>query len=642
MNKWFGKNSFPLVSVLVLSLGVLAPLPAAASVVENCVGDDCTVTFSFSGQMQTFTPPKNSKNLTFEVSGGQGGKSGGGGGQVTGALTQIPDVLYIFVGGAGVTGTAAPGGFNGGGAAGSGTNMEGSGGGASDIRTATDILSRIVVAGGGGGRGAGLGSGGGMGGGLVAPNGKTGQGFGGTGGSQVSGGAGGSANGSGSGGFEGGLGVGGAGGSSVLYGGGGGGGGYFGGGGGGSDSDSCCSDAGGGGGGSSYTDQALVSNVVHTQGIWPGSGQVIFRYQLAPVITSISFAVSGNQLSFQIEFEKSVTGFEESDLEISHSAGSCGGSTLSGSGQSYQLLLSDCADGEVSIAVKADSVSNSEVSGPVERFTSATALIDTLSPSATWGEVSLIGAALEFTEEIIGLELSDIEFTADRETCNLSGLSQGAATTWQLTTEGCEQSNFTLSVRAFSVSDASGNLGPSSIVSTNFTAQIFEPPASESTPEQVQEPVADPAPTEQPPEPVASEPEQEVAQEIAPAPAQEVSREEPVEPIGLIEQPEPLKGEQAAVDTEELADSNQAPEASREEQLLAEDANQERSAAGIFTSPPASSLPQAGQTVTIPAQSLEPILGSNGLIFGLLVIGLFALGAGLLIARRGIPGVLSS
>ena len=643
MNKWFGKNSFPLVSVLALSLGVLSPLPASASVMENCVGDECTATFAFSGQMQIFSPPQNAKNLTFEVSGAQGGKSGGGGGQVTGALTEIPDVLYIFVGGAGGTGTGAPGGFNGGGTAGSGTNMEGSGGGASDIRTAIDISSRIVVAGGGGARGAGLGSGGGSGGGLVALNGRTAQGFGGTGGSQDSGGAGGAANGTGSAGLDGSLGVGGTGGSSVLYGGGGGGGGYFGGGGGGSDTDLCCTDAGGGGGGSSYTDQALISNVVHAQGVWPGSGQVILRYQLAPVVSSISSVISGNQLNFQIGFDKSVTGFEVSDLEINHSGGSCGGSAVSGSGQSYQVLLTDCADGEVSIAVKADAVSSSEASGPIEKFTSGTVLIDTLAPSAIWGEVSFTGAALEFTEEIFALELTDIEFTADSETCSLSGLSQSTATTWQLTTQGCEQSNFTLSIRALSVSDASANQGPSSIISANFVAEVPDPPApepveTEPVPEQVQEP----APTEQPRDPGAAEPEQEVVPEIAPAPAQEVLSEEPAPSIGVIGQPEPLVGEPAAVDTDELAEPNRAPEASQQEELLGQDFDQELSAPGIFTSPPASSLPQAGQTVTIPAQSLEPSLGSNGLTFGLLAIGLFALGAGLVIARRGILGVLAS
>ena len=644
MNKWFAKNPLPLVSVLALSFGFLSPVAASASVVEDCVGDECTVTFGFSGQMETFLPPQNAKNLTFEVSGAQGGKSGGGGGQVTGTITQIPDVLYIFVGGAGASGAGAPGGFNGGGTAGSGSDMEGSGGGATDIRTGLDLSSRIAVAGGGGARGAGLGSGGGSGGGLVALNGRTAQGFGGTGGSQDSGGVGGAANGSGSAGLDGNLGVGGTGGSSVLYGGGGGGGGYFGGGGGGSDTDPCCSDAGGGGGGSSYTDEALVSNVVHSQGIWPGSGQVILRYQLAPMVSSISSVVSGSQVSFLIEFDKAVTGLEESNLDVIHSGGSCGGFALSGSEASYQLLLTECADGEISIEIRADAVSSSEVSGPIEKFSSEKVLIDTIAPSATWGEVSPTGAALQFTEEIFGFELSDIEFTANGQSCSVLGLTQITATTWQLTTGGCEQSNFTLSIKALSVSDSSGNSGPSTIVGTNFVAEVADPPTpepveSEPEPEQGQ---PEPDPTEQPGEPEAAQPEQEGIQEVAPAPAQEVLIEEPAEPVGAIEQPEPPVGEQVAVDSDEPAEFSASQEASPQEELSGEDFEEELLAPGIFTSPPASSLPQAGQTVTIPAPSFQPGEGSTGLTFGLLAIGIFALGAGLVIARRGIPGVLSS
>jgi len=644
MNKWFAKNPLPLVSVLALSFGFLSPVAASASVVEDCVGDECTVTFGFSGQMETFVPPQNARNLTFEVSGAQGGKSGGGGGQVTGTITQIPDVLYIFVGGAGASGAGAPGGFNGGGTAGSGSDMEGSGGGATDIRTGLDLSSRIAVAGGGGARGAGLGSGGGSGGGLVALNGRTAQGFGGTGGSQDSGGVGGAANGSGSAGLDGNLGVGGTGGSSVLYGGGGGGGGYFGGGGGGSDTDPCCSDAGGGGGGSSYTDEALVSNAVHSQGIWPGSGQVILRYQLAPMVSSISSVVSGSQVSFLIEFDKAVTGFEESNLDVIHSGGSCGGFALSGSEASYQLLLTECADGEISIEIRADAVSSSEVSGPIEKFSSEKVLIDTMAPSATWGEVSPTGAALQFTEEIFGFELSDIEFTANGQSCSLLGLTQITATTWQLTTQGCDQSNFTLSIKALSVSDSSGNSGPSTIVGTNFVAEVADPPTpepveSEPEPEQGQ---PEPDPTEQPGEPEAAQPEQEGIQEVAPAPAQEVLIEEPAEPVGAIEQPEPPVGEQVAVDSDEPAEFSASQEASPQEELSGEGFDEELLAPGIFTSPPASSLPQAGQTVTIPAPSFQPGEGSTGLTFGLLAIGIFALGAGLVIARRGIPGVLSS
>ena len=280
MKKWQPNKTVKLLPVLALTFGALAPLPASASSVEECFDDQCTITFRYTGQIESLTFPPNATNIRFEALGAQGGKSGGGGGRVTGEFTQVPEILYITVGGAGGSNAAEPGGFNGGGTAGGSAGVEGSGGGASDIRIGYSLSSRIVVAGGGGGRGSGLGSGGGAGGGLVAANGKTGQGSGGSGGSQFAGGLGGATYGDGTSGTAGDWGVGGTGGYGPLHGGGGGGGGYYGGGGGGADADSCCTDAGGGGGGSSYTDPSFVTNVVHTLGVRPGAGQITVSYQL--------------------------------------------------------------------------------------------------------------------------------------------------------------------------------------------------------------------------------------------------------------------------------------------------------------------------------------------------------------------------
>ena len=258
-------------------------MPASASIVEECLDNQCTITFGYTGQTQMITFPASATNIRFEVLGAQGGKTGGGGGRVTGAITEPFPFLYITVGGAGESNASAPGGFNGGGTAGAAAGVEGSGGGASDIRTSTKLSSRIVVAGGGGGRGSGLGSAGGAGGGLIGVDGKTGQGGGGLGGSQESGGLGGLPNGEGIAGTSGEFGVGGTGGSGPLHGGGGGGGGYFGGGGGGPDADWCCTDSGGGGGGSSYTDLHLITDVLHSQGVRQGAGQVTIIYQLGEV-----------------------------------------------------------------------------------------------------------------------------------------------------------------------------------------------------------------------------------------------------------------------------------------------------------------------------------------------------------------------
>ncbi len=280
MKIWQPSKTVKLLPALALTFGVLAPMPASASIVEECFDNQCTITFGYTGQIEPLTFPANAINVRFEALGAQGGKSGGGGGRVTGEFLEVPAILYITVGGAGGSNAAEPGGFNGGGTAGGSAGVEGSGGGASDIRIGYSLSSRIVVAGGGGGRGSGLGSGGGAGGGLVAANGKTGQGSGGSGGSQFAGGLGGATYGDGTPGTQGDWGVGGTGGYGPLHGGGGGGGGYYGGGGGGADADSCCTDAGGGGGGSSYTDPSLITNVVHTQGVRPGAGQITFSYQL--------------------------------------------------------------------------------------------------------------------------------------------------------------------------------------------------------------------------------------------------------------------------------------------------------------------------------------------------------------------------
>ena len=282
MKRWQSKKLLKLFPVLALTFGALTPLSASANTVESCFYEYCTVNFEYTGATESYTFPPNAINVTFEALGAQGGKNGGPGGRVTGSFNTTPTTLYFTVGGAGTSSSNAPGGFNGGGVSGSGAGVEGSGGGASDIRTSPDFATRIVVAGGGGGRGSGLGSSGGAGGGLVSANGKTGQGIGGTGGTQVSGGIGGSANGPGTSGTDGQFGVGGTGGSGPLHGGGGGGGGYYGGGGGGPDADSCCLDAGAGGGGSSYTDEQLVSNVEHVLGFHAGDGLIILQFQIGP------------------------------------------------------------------------------------------------------------------------------------------------------------------------------------------------------------------------------------------------------------------------------------------------------------------------------------------------------------------------
>lgn len=246
-----------------------------------------TLTYSYTGAMESFTVPACVSSLTLDVMGSKGGDCiynqagtkpddlGGLGGRVVAVYPVTPgQVLNIFVGGIS---------YNGGGT-GAGSIAQAHGGGASDIRIGgINLADRIIVAGGGGGGGNNCSANaepGGDGGGLTGATGwqcgnQTGTAVG-QGGTQTAGGAPGTSPAT-----AGALGIGGnAGGAGTASGGGGGG--YYGGGG---------AAFGGGGGGSSYTG-ASATSVVHTPGFRNGTGLVTISYNTAaPAITAASTSV---------------------------------------------------------------------------------------------------------------------------------------------------------------------------------------------------------------------------------------------------------------------------------------------------------------------------------------------------------------
>ena len=247
------KRLAALCSSAVCSAGLIAPSLAHATVAN----------FLPTGHEQTFTVPAGVGSVhvvAVGARGGAGGSSGGAGGfggLVSADLVVTPgQVLYVEVGGNGLSGDAGgTAGFNGGGPGGSGPGCDGGGGGgASDVRLASRTLGtsqslRVITAAGGGGGGGcddpGAGStghggdaesaGGASDGGAGQPGTGSGPGIPGGGGECI--------------GEAGSIGTGGAGGTPACSGpgagGGGGGGGVYGGGGGGGSS------AGGGGGGGS-------------------------------------------------------------------------------------------------------------------------------------------------------------------------------------------------------------------------------------------------------------------------------------------------------------------------------------------------------------------------------------------------------
>lgn len=308
------------IAVLATGLG-----SAAVALAPAARADTTTMTWYSSGAEQSWTVPAGVASVHVVAVGGHGGMgqtepaggdshgAGGAGAVVTADLDVVPGhTLYLEVGGNGQDlfsdGSAATGGFNGGGNAPLDTNSGraggGGGGGASDVRTlsmvdGSTLTSRLLIAGGGGGGGIRET------GGDSAENGSAGtyhtdptdpsacpvaaSGQPGGGGDQNSPGDGGTANGGTyptADGQTGSFGRGGDGGASDFgaSGGAGGGGGYYGGGGGGGGGTLC---TGSGGGGSSLVDSTSGHNVSYGTDT-SGTPRITISYlvPLAPLATT--------------------------------------------------------------------------------------------------------------------------------------------------------------------------------------------------------------------------------------------------------------------------------------------------------------------------------------------------------------------
>ncbi|NDD26330.1 MAG: hypothetical protein EB103_05625, partial [Actinobacteria bacterium] len=231
-------------SSMLMTVGIITFTPSikpavAADGEKDCTTTTCTVTYSFDGSVQTFSPSAVGQVLTISVNGGAGGKGGNDAGGPGGAgsngasfsfnyTTTSTNPLYLYVGAAGegasgcVTGwggalggasswTGQYAGGKGGNAGSTGCSGAGGGGGAASVVALEDKAQVLAVAAGGaGGTGANISSNGAAGaiaGATVAgTNGGNGANFngdgggGGAGGGGVAGGAGSSGGGDGSGG----------------------------------------------------------------------------------------------------------------------------------------------------------------------------------------------------------------------------------------------------------------------------------------------------------------------------------------------------------------------------------------------------------------------------------------------------------
>jgi hypothetical protein len=485
--RWLKLVSATVGIVATVGFAITAPSQAVSpNPTPYCSEGTCWVTFDYTGDSYIWTPPPKVASLFFDVYGAQGGRSGGKGGSVSGYFAVIPASLNVFVGGMGASANSAPGGFNGGGISGNGHGDQGSGGGASDLRTTSNQGDRVVVAGGGGGTGGWIGGAGGAGGLTIAMPGSRGNpsGTAGGGGTQVAGGAGGLGVTAGNG-IAGTIYMGGSGGSGSAAGGGGGGGGFFGGGGGGADGVSGGLDGSGGGGGSSFATMALTTSVTHKSGVRSGHGQVVLRYTFAPIVSSFTLVSPANSMSgeaeYSIVFDQLVYDLDPFDFKFAGTASGCRVSSTGGDGYTFAVGVTDCTNGTLNLSLRPNAVIGSSPGPIAETFASTTLSIDSQAPSFMIETPSTPTSSNPLIYRLTSTEPftkpANSAFQLSGSGCQLGLISMVNNSTAQIPIIGCQSAaNVSLRLLKNEITDPFGNSGPTADVSSDAVVTDYEAP----------------------------------------------------------------------------------------------------------------------------------------------------------------------
>ncbi len=142
-------------AVLVGTGNCVQTIDSTTGVSVTTSGSNCVLTFTFSGEMRTWTVPAGGlTNVSFTIKGSAGGGSfpdASYGASFSGSISSLSglDSVYVTVGG---IGSGATGGFGGSSGGNGGNNGSRGGGGSTDIRVgSSSFANRVIVAGGGGG-----------------------------------------------------------------------------------------------------------------------------------------------------------------------------------------------------------------------------------------------------------------------------------------------------------------------------------------------------------------------------------------------------------------------------------------------------------------------------------------------------------
>ena len=175
-------------------------------------------------------------------------------------------------------------------------------------------------------------------------------------------------------------------------------------------------------------------------------------------------------LGFNLTFSEPVTGLQASSFDI-HGTG-CSISKLSGTGASYSIWLTDCAQGvSAYLTLKANAVVDAAANqGPIVSIDSTAVTIDDLAPSATITSVTRTNQTSQpawdivFTEPVQGFSANSISYAGSATGCSFTLATTLTGLSYRVTASSCTSGTIRLQLPPRVVQDATSNLGPASLI----------------------------------------------------------------------------------------------------------------------------------------------------------------------------------
>ena len=193
------------------------------------------------------------------------------------------------------------------------------------------------------------------------------------------------------------------------------------------------------------------------------------------VPTPISFLKSPTSrpglVGFELSLSEPVSGLTEAAFTVSGAG--CVFSKLSGSESTYSIWLTDCSQGsQVSVAVKPQVLQDVAGNlGPVVAVSSDVVGIDDVAPSVVVTVKSRTPQPvfeLAFSEPVQGLVLDSLSHSGSATGCRFGLASVLPGLTYRVTASNCSAGTVALEVPALVVLDATGNVGPSSLATSEL------------------------------------------------------------------------------------------------------------------------------------------------------------------------------